>query len=653
MIQITQKEDCCGCNACGDICQKDAITFTTDEEGFWYPVVDENKCINCGLCEKVCPVLHFQELKHNDFEKPLCYAAENKNLEVVFDSTSGGLFSALADYTYRQGGYVGGAVFNDDFSVSHFISNNKKDLPSLRSSKYLQSNAEGFYAEVKKILSNEKSPDGNLSDEIATVNPTAPIPSPADYANLITSEESVKRTLPTPPTVPVLVCGTPCQMAGLRRYLGKEYQNLIIVDFICLGVNSPLVWRRYLDSFEERYGSPVIYCKAKSKEYGWRNLTQKVILADGRYLFEPKDVSEFTKGYIGTHLYCRPSCYSCKFKGFPRMADITLADFWGIEKFNTQMEKDIGTSLVMINSKKGEEYFEQIKKKINCIQMPFDSILSGNRALTESISVLNGNRTEFFHDIKELPFGDVVKKYSARSLDWKKLVKGVLKSLLRKVRFLRQIVRTTRLHPTALFQTLRYSGLRNLWNRKGILFSTYCTVNIAKTATLEIDGLLVIGEKGRFPKSKLDTRLCVADKGKLSVLGDASFGYGSDIEVHESGHLTIRGKKYVSSGSNIDCTIICADKIDIGADVQIGRNVLIRDNNGNHYINRQGYKNTNPVTIGEKVWLCESCVIMPGVKIGDGAVIGAKSFVITPVPARTLVSGSPAKVIDKDIQWKY
>ena len=195
MIDIKRKEQCCGCNACGDICPKNAITFRTDEEGIWYPEVNHDTCINCGLCERVCPVIHADELKHNDYEKPVCYAAENKNLEVVFDSTSGGLFSALADYMYRQGGYVGGAVYNDDFSVSQFISNDKKDLPRLRSSKYVQSNAEGFYRKVHDLLENGEH---------------------------------------------VLVCGTPCQMSALLAYLGRDYENLIILVSFVWGLILPL-----------------------------------------------------------------------------------------------------------------------------------------------------------------------------------------------------------------------------------------------------------------------------------------------------------------------------------------------------------------------------------------------------------------------------
>lgn len=194
MINITDKKNCCGCNACGDICPTDAISFPSDKEGFWYPKIDLDKCINCGLCEKACPMLHTDSLHSHGQREPKVYGGYHKNIAIRFDSTSGGAFSVLANAMYKQGGYVSGAVFNEDWSVSNFISNNKKDLSRLRSSKYVESNAEGLFKEIKKLL-------------IAGEN--------------------------------VLACGSPCQMAGLRTFLGKEFENLIVVDFLCRATNTP------------------------------------------------------------------------------------------------------------------------------------------------------------------------------------------------------------------------------------------------------------------------------------------------------------------------------------------------------------------------------------------------------------------------------
>jgi acetyltransferase-like isoleucine patch superfamily enzyme/coenzyme F420-reducing hydrogenase beta subunit len=597
MINIQNKVDCCGCNACGDACAHGAISFKTDNEGFWYPEVDTQKCTNCGLCEKVCPIINVKELKKNDLPQSICYAAEHKNLEVVFDSTSGGLFSALADIMYKSGGYVGGAVFNDDFSVRQYISNDKKDLPRLRSSKYLQSHLDGFYKQVRDLLkAGEK----------------------------------------------VLVCGSPCQMAALRAFLHKDYENLIIADYICRGINSPKVWRKYLDSFEERYGSKVVYCKAKSKEYGWRNLTQKVILANGKAYYETREQSNFTKGYLQTGVYCRPSCYDCKFKGYPRIADITLADFWGIEKVNKSLEKNLGTSLVMINSKKGEAYFEEVKKRINYVQVPFDTIEAGNRSLNLSVDPPKVNREEFFNDLDKMSFLQIAEKYiSSKKFGKKTQIKKALKGI-------RYIMRMTQLNPTALWQLFKYNSLNDIAHGNYILPTPHCTIEIKKGAKIIKNGILLLGNK-KFKNSKLETRLLVDKDATLRYDGKTTIGYGSDIEIFHNATLTFGG----GGATNIGATIICGERIEIGKNTMLGRHITIRDNNGSHYMNRQGYKNTRPIIIGDKVWLTEQCTIMPGVKIGDGAIIGALSLVVRNVPAYSLASGHPAEVIDEDILWKY
>lgn len=598
MINIQNKIDCCGCNACGDVCARNAISFKTDIEGFWYPEVDKGKCTECHFCEKVCPIININELKKNDLSESICYAAEHKNLEVVFDSTSGGLFSALAEMTYRNNGYVGGAVFNDDFkSVRHFISNDKRDLPRLRSSKYLQSSLEGFYRQVRDFVK---------AGEI------------------------------------VLVCGSPCQMAALRAFLRNDYDNLIIADYICRGINSPKVWGKYIDSFEERYGHKVVYAKAKSKEYGWRNLTQKVILDNGKAYFETKDQSNFTKGYLQTGVYCRPSCYDCKFKGYPRIADITLADFWGIEKVNTSMEKNLGTSLVMINSKKGERYFDTVKSQINYIRVPFNSIEAGNRSLTLSVDPPKVDREEFFRDLERMSFLRIADKYivlrrSGKKAKIKKVLKGVC-----------HIIKMTQLNPTAIYQFFKYNNLTEILQGNYILPTPHCTIEVKKGAKIIKNGVMLLGSK-KFKHSKLETRLLVDNGGTLRYDGSITIGYGSDIEVFSNAILSFGG----GGATNIGATIICGERIEIGKNTMLGRHITIRDNNGSHYMNRKGYKNTRPVIIGDKVWLTEQCTIMPGVRIGDGAIIGALSLVIRNVPPNTLASGHPAEIIDEDILWKY
>lgn len=604
MINLQRKEECCGCNACGDICPKSAITFCLDNEGCWYPNIDLEKCIKCGLCDKVCPILHKYNLLDKNSSTPECYAAEHKSIEVIFSSTTGGMFSALADVMYNQKGYVGGAVHNEDFSVSHFISNDKADLQKLRRSKDLQSNAEGFYLKVREILEEGHS---------------------------------------------VLVCGVPCQIAALKNFLSKEYENLITVDLICAGVNSPKVWKKYLSYIEDMNNSKIVWTENKSKEYGWTNLTQKFVFENGEEYFDTRKTSFFTQGFIDSHLYCRPSCYECKYKGFPRVADITIGDFWGIRKYSKKYNSDMGTSVVLINSEKGKTYFEKIKKRINSEKTPLEWALAGNPALLKSISKISNQREEFFADLDQMPFDKVVKKYSVME---KSTIKGRLMRLKHELKYYKLIVTTTQLSPVSLFQTVRYSGFKNLINHKGLICGKNCHLNIAKSSNLQFEGLLVLGRKDKFRNSKLESRLFIGENATLKILGRFDIDADCEIVVFNDAELTIHGSKHGYSDANAGLRIICGQRIEIMSDVGIGRSVLIRDTNGNHFMNTSGYRTSRPVVIGEKVWLCESCTIMPGVKLGRGAIVGTNSTVIKSVPSHALVSGFPASVVQENVLWK-
>lgn len=604
MIVIKRKEDCCGCNACGDICPKGAISFSVDNEGFWYPHVDNSKCIECGLCNKVCPIETECRSRKKNISEPKCYAAEHKSIEVIFNSTTAGMFSALAEGMYSQKGYVGGAVHNEDFSVSHFISKDRSDLQQLRRSKDLQSNAEGFYKKVKRLLDAEEK---------------------------------------------VLVCGVPCQIAGLLNYIGKDYENLITVDLICAGVNSPKVWRKYLDYIENKNESKIVWTENKSKEYGWDKLTQKFVFKNGEEYFDTDKTSLFIHGYIVSHLYCRPSCYECNFKGFPRMADITIGDFWGITKHTKNHNSNMGTNLVMVNSEKGQAYFEKIKKRVNVEETPIEWAVSGNPALMNSISKLSDKRMEFFNDIDKVPFDELVKKYEPFH---QSKIKTKLKLLKSGLKFCKYIVKTTRLSPIAIYQTLKYSGIKNLLHHKGIICGTNCHINIAKSAQINVDGLLTIGRKDKFSRSKIETRIFIGKNAKFNILGEFKVDADCEIIIFDDAELTIHGSKLSSSDANEGLRIVCGEKIELMPDVGIGRNVVIRDTNGAHYMNTAGYRPTRPITIGEKAWLCEACTIMPGVKVGRGGIVGAHSMVTKSVPAHALVSGTPASVVQENVLWK-
>ena len=601
MIHITDKVNCCGCNACGDICGKQAISFKTDNEGFWYPEVDKDKCVDCGLCEKVCPIIQADSLKKNDFDKPKCFAAQNKNLESLFNSTSGSAFAGFAEKVYKDSGYVGGAVFNEDYSVKQFISNDKADLEQLRNTKYVQSNSEGFYSEVQRILK-----EGNK----------------------------------------VLVCGLPCQMAALRSFLRKDYENLIIIDMICLGINSPRILPAYLHWKEEQHGSKLVYYKAKNKELGWRQLTTKMVFENGEVEYDKQDTNYFTQGFISTHAFARPSCYECKFKGTPRIADITIGDFWGAEHYvGKEYDHNLGTSCILINSQKGLEFYESTRSKFRDKEIRFEDVLVSNKALVNSLSRPDFNREQLYEDLTNLPFGDFAKKYVKLPAERQT---SKLKNL---ARFVLGVYRASGWNIRTICQNIHYNLFckqvnANVLNGDYILLHKHCVLDIAKTATINVKGRLNLGTK-RIKGSKLETRLLV-DPGAVLDIKGGSISYGADIEVFLNAHLEL-GK---GIAFNINATIICGDHIQIADDVCFGRNVTVRDNSGEHFMSRKVYKNKRPVTIGQHSWITEQSMVMPGSKIGVGVIVGAGSLVQGKLPNFTLATGRPAVVVDEDIFWK-
>ena len=602
MIQLNNKKDCCGCNACADACHTNAITYKSDKEGFWYPKIDFDACDNCHLCEQICPVLNIQHLKHNDYIEPKVYGCYHNDLVIRFDSTSGGIFSALAQEMYKQKGYVGGAVYTDTFDVVNFISNEKKDLKRLRSSKYLQSNAEGLYKRIKSLLK--------------------------------TGEK-------------VLVCGSPCQMAALRSFLHQDYDNLIIVDFVCRATNSPKVFHKYLESLEAKYGAKIIAIKDKNKDHGWHSLARKISFNDGQVYYGEGQIDDYRRGYH-RNVYERPSCYDCQFKGLPRMSDITLADFWGMESIDPAMDKDLGTSLVLINSKKGKTFFDQIKAKLVCKEYTLEQALAGNR-----FPIMGGHmeypkgicRESFFEDLDKMPFDKCAAKYfpyeASTILSSKEKLKNILRAFYH-----------TKMNPAALWRLLYWNIVSkpvhaNLAEGKQMVVLSHCAIDIAKTAKVEVGGRVTLNVK-RTRGSKAEFRMLVEDGATLQFgEGYSFFKYDSDIQVFKGAKLLIG-----NCATNIGLKIVCSELIQIGKDVHIGRDVWIRDNNGGHSVIVKGYKDKAPVIIGDRVWICSNVSITKGVTIGEGSVISANSVVTTNIPAHCIASGNPAQVVAENIVWR-
>lgn len=356
-----QKSECTGCGVCSNACPKGVIKMIPDETGFLYPSIGE-ECIDCDLCEKVC--VNTKKIHMDRNVVPKTFAAWSKDDDIRFCSTSGGLFSELVKPLIAKGAYIAGAAYGKDNLVEHILINDIEGLNSIRQSKYIQSNTKKIYCDIRSKLSEGSS---------------------------------------------VVFCGAPCQVAALYAFLGKDYDCLTTIDFICRGMNSPKAYSSWLKEIEKTEKSKVIRVWFKYKKGGWKSSPKRTRLdfEDGHNIVLEGGKNLFMHGYLTSNLYIRESCGQCNFKGVPRQADITLADFWGIE---SGLDDDRGTSMVLVNSKKGEALLNEIKEKIEIIERSFDEIFAGNVCFKESVNIPMEGK-DFLCELDEGTFSSVLKKY--------------------------------------------------------------------------------------------------------------------------------------------------------------------------------------------------------------------------------------------------
>ncbi len=352
MANIVQVgEHCFGCTACEHICPVSCISMVQDRKGFLYPSVDEKQCIDCGLCLQVCPYETDGKLDSELFPETLAYAAKHTDGTTRSQSSSGGAFTAISDYVLGQQGVVYGAGYDEDFSVYHMRATSIEQRNLLRGSKYAQSNLGTIYKAVEQDLQS---------------------------------------------TLPVLFTGTPCQVAGLRNYLQKDYKNLLLVDLICHGVPSQKVFKDYLSLMERQEGSPVTNCTFRDKSKGWKNLVLSLDFISGTKKIDAPNSTYYSLFIDGTLL--RPSCYECKFSTFNRPSDITIGDFWGIEKTLPLFDDEDGISLILVNSRKGESFFQSVSDQLSYIQSTHADCLQHSLfAPTEA----HKNKEAFWKDYEE------------------------------------------------------------------------------------------------------------------------------------------------------------------------------------------------------------------------------------------------------------
>lgn len=358
MLELKNKIDCSWCHSCYNICPIWAIRMEIDDKGFKYPVINKNKCINCWMCEKVCPIINPN--KWNG--KNEAYAMVNNDKKIRLNSSSWWIFNLLANVILSEWWVVFWAAFDEDMSVYHIPVLNSADLYKLMGSKYLQSDIWNSYKECKKILDEWKA---------------------------------------------VLYTWTPCQIEWLYSFLHEEYDNLYTQDLICHGVPSPKIWQMYLKFIENKKW--VITKKVNFREkINWRE-NYSLSINDNEYEKScRKDL--YMKMFLGDYIL-RDSCYSCKFKKIDRVSDITLADFRWINNIDEKMNDDKWTSLVILHSHKWEYLFNKIKKSCNYKKVDFKRSISFNPSYYESVKIPN-NREKIFKYINANNFDKIIRKYT-------------------------------------------------------------------------------------------------------------------------------------------------------------------------------------------------------------------------------------------------
>ncbi len=439
-------------------------------------------------------------------------------------------------------------------------------------------------------------------------------------------------------------------MAAIRLFLKKGYKDLIIIDFICRGINSPKVFRKHLDSLEDKYGSEVVYVKAKNKEHGWRSLTFKAVFKNGEVYYGDGNEDDFTRGYLRTGYYCRPSCFDCKFKEIPRIADLTIADFWGAENVSPSLDDNKGTSLIMCNTAKGRAYFDSMGDRVKKQEISLSDVEHGNRSLYQSLNTSQTKRDDFFYSLNKMKFSDVAEKYFPKQEKKSGRMLSLLKSVVQKLLYLQK---TMGFSPRVWCQFIWLNFLRrnttsNIFKMHVFVPTRHCVFDIHPSANVVLNGLVTFGVT-KVKGSRMESRLYMAEKTKL-IVNDVFFTYAdADIQIFTGGELTFEGGK--SSGCNIHCQIVCADNIHVGRGTLIGRNVVLRDYDA-HYIIQKGYKVKDPIMIGERCWIGDGALISKGVSVGDGSIVAARSWVISKVDEQMLVAGSPAMPMAKNIEWR-
>lgn len=502
-----KKEECMGCQQCGNTCPKQAISYVI-KDGFMYPKINVEKCVSCGLCEKRCPALNDSIAMTT---KPSVYAAWTKDNSQRIDSTSGGICYELSKYIIEKGGYVAGVSWTKDFRNAQYeLIDDMEGLKRITHSKYFQPEAGTIYRQIKKCLDKNDT---------------------------------------------VLFIGSACYGEALRLYLGKEYSNLFCIDFICRGYTSQLFHEKRIEDLESKMGSRISDVHYKHKRKGWNKFGTLFRFENGKEYYVNRYDDPYEIMFQIDDYNTRPSCYECKYRTEIRKADITVGDFWGIKRVDAESLRD-GISVVLINSAKGEELFDSIKDKVEYQQREIYEVSEGNMALRNNLNKKEGEEY-FFKELNEKSMDYIFRKYATKHKDSK------IKGLLGKVSDL------LRCNIFQFIKLNYFCSSVNRSKGKYIIPYKGAIIKIHKKSNIYLKDNLFLNTQ-KHGKTKEEMYFTVGENAKVVINGRTTIATGSTIDVLPNASL-IMGRADTNIGAVIVSSNIIemGDDVQIGRGAMI------------------------------------------------------------------------------------
>lgn len=592
IFNTNNKTDCTGCSACVQVCPKEALSMHEDEEGYLYPVIDANKCINCGLCEKTCPVQVDGNVSNASVEQQF-FIATNKNIVDSIDCATTGLCTILSRSCFKQGWKVYGvSLDSEQWKTFHSCALSMNDIDSFRNSKYIQSDTQLTFSEVKAaILNGEK----------------------------------------------VLYIGTPCQIAGLKSFLGKIDDNLLTIDLICHGCYSYKIAQAEVRYWENIYSGRLSNLRFRSKrKYPWRmagvinfditaqkKIEHKEILACGSPSYR-----SFTSSYN-----LRPSCYKCHFRVESRFGDLTVGDAWGVEdvdRMKTFKTEKYGTSVVFVNTRRGQSLLKNAETDICFMEYAKENAYCQS-ALLPVNKEMPAERKLIYENLNKEDYGNLINRLLKVNLETdlrikqKQYKRQQMKSIIKQMVFYDTLKRWNFLYETARYLRCQKHGF-----------------------TRGLEWWFVNGVLSNFPSRRI----------RHHVLRLFGMKIAKNVRFYQGYHIRNPKGISIADGVSVGPKVLLDGRcgLTIGKDAVIAYEAIIwtlnHDYNDIHFCGKGG-----PVTIGPLAWICSRSIILPGITIGEGAVVASGAVVTKNVLPYTVVGGIPAKTIGirerKDYDFGY